>query len=285
MRPSESNNSKTPQHDDMHLWLCDKDNQTYLIRSVAEKEPRLKELSEPKPYDGHKLGDRDYDFNTEIMTEVSGFSTDSNIEQLEIEVPVYTGYNSSYLQGICDAILTWNSNRIRLYKIYKLVHNKDGNGEIKSDDAPKVFCPTCYEKKCNENAAKFRGEKFETLAKNESYHRKTYDIDKSVPIRYGSTHTRVGYSGLIIEFKPKLTSISGVIGQIKTYRDSFKNRGKYQSCKLYPVIITYDQNTKYDSILENQGIYIIRIKTLEEYLNQKELQNLTVLTEEGLNGQ
>lgn len=283
MRPSESNNSKTPQHDDMHLWLCDKENQTYLIKTISEKEPSLKELSQSKPYGIHKLGDKNYDFNAETVAEISGFSTEINIEQLEIEVPVYTGYNSSYLQGICDAILTWNSNRIRLYKIHKLVHNKNGDGQLKPDDAPKVFCQTCFENNCKKNLDRYR-DRLENNARYESYHRKTYDIDKSVQPKYGAVHDRIGYSGLIIEFKPKLNSISGVIGQIKTYKDSFRKHGKYQSCKLYPVIITYDQNKKYDSILENQGIYIIRIKTLEEYLNQKELQNLVILKEEQKNG-
>ena len=90
-------------------------------------------------------------------------------------------------------------------------------------------------------------------------------IEREVPFYSGSNYLQgicdgvVDYEWynkdyrLIIEIKPTLGSISGIIGQVKVYRNHFE----YSKPKV--VIVTYDQNNKYDKLLKQEGIDVYRI--------------------------
>lgn len=142
MNASSFNNSKTFQHDDIHLWLLDDKNLQGLIATLEG-----------------------------IDVNEQGIGT----IKVSREIPFYSG--SNYLSGICDCIVD--------YELY----NKDQR--------------------------------------------------------------------LLIEIKPTLGSISGIIGQVKVYRDNLLRNfeGRYRI-----VIVTYDQNNaKYDKLLKAEGIDVYRI--------------------------
>src|SRR4030095_2995869 len=144
--PSFLNGSKTPRHDEMHLWLCEPENQ---ILAISTANPAASDI--------------------EIITK-------------EQEVPVYSSSYSKYLQGVCDA-------RIKYY--------------------------------ATETEQKLRW-----------------------------------LRQLIIDFKPSLGSISGVIAQMKVYRDAFATFND----NPHLLVITYDKINRYDRLLREERISILRIE-------------------------
>lgn len=85
----------------------------------------------------------------------------------------------------------------------------------------------------------------------------------------GTTDALIDYNlggktyALIVEIKPQLYSASGIIGQVKSYRDviepSYTFKGK-QVAEIQMCILTYDTNSqKYDILYESEGIHIYRV--------------------------
>lgn len=63
---------------------------------------------------------------------------------------------------------------------------------------------------------------------------------------------------VIYEIKPKLTSISQAVGQIKSYAQQLKY-GEHNDEDPYMVIVTLDTNNEYDDMIKSQGIHVYRI--------------------------
>lgn len=152
--PSFLNGSKTPKHDDMHLWLCEPANQILAIKTAN-----------PKANNGK----------------------DIKIIGKEQEAPIYSQSYSKYLQGVCDAIITYETRHPALIKF--------------SEDDDDFF----------------------------------YNRHK-----------------VIIDFKPVLGSVSGIIAQMKVYRDSIKGDTNL-------LVITYDKTNKYDRLFQEENIGVLRI--------------------------
>ncbi|TVL96976.1 MAG: hypothetical protein CV087_22985 [Candidatus Brocadia sp. WS118] len=242
MRPSESNNSKTQEHDDMHLWLQDVENQRKIIDHILAG--CSEDISEELDDAVKRVGKKIIRVARLSIHEVKNVSSDYNVKSLEIEKPMYSGY---YLRGICDAIMTWNFQIVYHISGQKLIHNPTGNGKIRCNgrDSACYLCEKCTS--CH-------------------VHQGTYDIDETIKptieIHPDKIHELSGH--VLIELKPKLNSVSGVIGQIKTYRDLFERTYvKKEYGLLCCAVITYDTNTKYDQILKAENIHLIRIERNE----------------------
>lgn len=190
--PSSLNNSKTAKHDDIHLWLYEKENQMSVIKACRELPTDL----------GKEKGQHYNNKKGRMVEHTDNFiRSEYKIIDIQREVPIYSkNYNSKYLQGISDAIIKFNLQLICERTEFNPTYITNIS---KPDD---IDCDTCRSMTCR----------------------------------------------IIVEFKPKLESISGIIGQIKVYRDCIG--------ASHLVIVTYDQNTKYDKILESEGIKIIRIQ-------------------------
>lgn len=246
MRPSDSNNSKTQEHDDMHLWLQGVENQRKIISRILEEHGQDKSVEIDYAIKKYMNKNQIIEVENLRIGEIENISSEYEITSLEIEKPMYSGY---YLQGICDAILTWNFHINYHVRFKKLVPNPTGEGKIHCDGAYSYYGEYC------------------TKCSGGSTHRTTYDIDESndstlefVP---NPIHEKSGH--VLIDLKPKLNSVSGIIGQIKTYRDIFKRQHPSTGTgMLCCAVITYDTNTKYDSILTAENIHLIRIERNSE---------------------
>ena len=69
---------------------------------------------------------------------------------------------------------------------------------------------------------------------------------------------------LIIEIKPTLGSVSGIIGQTRVYVDCisdvyYNKRRKQSIAELRTLILTYDKVTKFDCLFKKAGFHIYRI--------------------------
>jgi hypothetical protein len=156
--PSFLNGSKTIRHDDMHLWLCEPENQILAVKTATPKITQGKDIK---------------------------------IICKEQEAPIYSKSYSKYLQGVCDAIITYETRHPVALKLH--------------DD-------------------------------DDDFYWKRRKV--------------------IIDFKPVLGSVSGIIGQMKVYRDSLA--GGHDTSLL---IITYDKVNKYDRLFDEEGIAVLRIES------------------------
>lgn len=265
MRPSDSNNSKTPEHDDMHLWLSDKDNLLELASLV------LYSYESFKPYGEYEANMKVYDlsqWNIEDKTVVKQLQTiRPKILKIEREVPVKTG---NYIQGICDALLTFTPYMRDVFEEHVIgpVLKEDGTQQMENGkrlwDLVDIKNVSEHERSCCSECITdygyYEDDKSEPVFKYKMNH-----FDKKMEQVDHDHNPRTNIIGIMLELKPKLNSISGIMGQLKIYRDSLKL--KYTSHSGFNaffydynlMILTYDLNTKYDKILESEDIAIVRI--------------------------
>ena len=173
------------------------------------------------------------------------------LDEIKREVPVYSkNYNSKYLQGVCDAILTYHIEIEYCQEDWKM---------------EKVYDEEAIQKYINKNIE--YNKKYPTSVKMEvtrehaiqyahvSYTWKPIELVSHYQIteNFGASNWSPGaVYKLLIDFKPKLNSISGIIGQLKVYKDCMGPSDL--------MIITYDKNEKYDPILKDENIHIMRIE-------------------------
>lgn len=69
---------------------------------------------------------------------------------------------------------------------------------------------------------------------------------------------------LLIKIKPKLNNVSSTVGQIKAYRESLHGpMHDYDPKNLRTIILTVDDQPKFDSLFKSEGIDVIRIPKSE----------------------
>lgn len=191
------------------------------------------------------------------------------LDEIKREVPVYSkNYNSKYLQGVCDAIITYHieiREEVEEWKMKKVYDEEQINTIIKREtikfeaEAERIkkhnwSISNCYDKRDrayvidNTYDLKYDWEPVELLNHSERWvkHTPYNEINPNIGDQYR----------ILIDFKPTLNSISGIIGQLKVYRDCIGPSDL--------MIITYDKNTKYDPILKEENIYILRIEEPDE---------------------
>lgn len=96
----------------------------------------------------------------------------------------------------------------------------------------------------------------------------SWEIDASYfGLRYGDGKKILGLPPperldftIIIEVKPELKSASSIIRQLNQYRGLMLAERILRTGYLHKVIVTYDDNTKYDPLFENENITVIRYK-------------------------
>lgn len=256
MRPSEAS-TKTPFHDSLHIALS----QGYIKNRIMDNcVVNNKELiSWDKKIDSLRDEWRElYKETDEFTDKITGtvkrnyIGISCNFENLQREVPLFSGYQNKYLSGVCDAILTYKLeiyNRIDTHNI--VLSDEDGDGfpiehglkafhkPLKSSDTETIPCcehclPMIFPK-----LKEFRDkDNYSILGSDETVRR--------------INHYHKSY-GVIIDLKPILNSISGLIGQLKSYREII---GKPDYSLM---VITNDYTNKdYDEMLKEEGILILR---------------------------
>lgn len=265
MNPSAVNSSKTHRHDDMHLWLRN-DNISTVIHEVSTGWDFLdgrswSQLSIPDK-------DRDEYANVGKSYRYKRLAWAPVLDEVRREVPVYSqNYKSSYLQGICDAVISFHIEISGVTECWKVVKKYDED-DLRAKLTLKVLDwerDEEYRKKSGLNP--HPRPTYESLLKWPYGLKYTWCPEARLQHDHTLTKRRfdsfddheMGYQGerglamyrILVDFKPVLTSISGVIGQLKVYRDCIGRSDL--------MIITYDENHKYDPILKDEGIHIMRI--------------------------
>jgi hypothetical protein len=74
----------------------------------------------------------------------------------------------------------------------------------------------------------------------------------------------VGYQGekqyILCEYKPKLNSISTILGQVRIYKEIlYRNKQLPSIQSIKSVIVTFDNDSMYDELLMAEGIKVFRI--------------------------
>lgn len=255
--PSLLNSSKTAKHDDLHLWFRG-DNVMIVIEEVSKDWDVLNgrqwsNLSNPEYNNGKAYRRRRLAWKP-VLDEVNR------------EVPVYSqNYKSRYLQGVCDGIILYHVEINRVVEDYKMTkkydednlkaHLKTRLADYEQDlEWRKKNGFTIYDNKpTRDHVIRYDTIPYTWALVSMLEHR--HEIVKQTN---HENHLLNGYNDrdyikyrILVDFKPILTSISGIIGQLKVYRDCIGPSDL--------MIITYDKNEKYDPILKDENIYIMRI--------------------------
>jgi hypothetical protein len=217
------NRSKTARHDDMHLWF----NQN--IDKVMDICVKFPEVENPVPgfYECLQYINGYGDYGRAAFADVEYSDFRHEVIDIRRELPIYTG---KYLQGVSDVVIRYKINATKKTTYFTATKNGRYYSYFEAEKG--------YDK-----GAVIRA--YDT--DNVTYRR---DIDEQ--FRHRTSGSGSIERKIIVEFKPVIDSVSGVIGQLKVYKDCL---GEISDM----CIATYDKNTKYDSLLQSENIKIIRI--------------------------
>ncbi len=274
--PSLLNASKTQKHDDLHLWLRG-DNVMTVIDAITKDwdlldDRKWTELSKISEYDGEvKSEAKSYRYRKLAWQPI--------LDKIEREVPVYShNYKSNYLQGICDSVILYHIEITAIEETYKMIKKYDENDiHVKLKERMRIYeadknsdyykkYPEFFSRKnpTRESVIEKDNPKFiwENVGRLRHRHQTEKWISSSIESGYivgkDDWHNRDNQYNqyrILTDFKPKLTSISGIMGQLKVYKNCIGPSDL--------MIITYDKNEKYDAILKDENIHIMRIEEQE----------------------
>lgn len=237
----------TPEHDALQLWLFDKTNQERIASEFHLPEvERLEAKGNNHRYSQGFDDDHLCLISSYTFTQWQGAGGIADIIGKQTEFPIY-GYNR-FLLGVADCVLSTKFTAHYKRYIQKAV--------ITFDDYQPYFNTNTSDQQRN----------VDTLT---NYITKT-------PDKWGFRMTGDPYNqdlfyeykyDILCEIKPRLDSISSLISQVKIYQDYLQRKldTDYPSYKqevkpnLVTMVITTDENERFDEFLLEEGIRVFRV--------------------------